>query len=284
MPLSRRKFATLVLAALPPRVWAQAPVSAGRRLDFRIADGFNAGEDDIRAVLLSAAETIWKHCPDTRWEVPGFHIYYNDKHPIAGFDHRADGRVSIGLNVQGNHWAQFAYQFAHEFCHALAGHSNDWKKPWIRETKANHWLEESLCETASLFALRAMGEVWKSSPPFPNWKSYAGSLTQYAAERLANTAASLPAGVRFGDWFRENEAALRANSTLREKNNIVAMKLLPVFEKQPAGWESIACFNLAKGDPAKSLVAHFAQWSGVAPPGQREFIAKVATVFGIGIP
>ena len=35
-----------------------------------------------------------------------------------------------GLAVEGTYWAQFAYQFGHEFCHALAGHCNDWKLCW----------------------------------------------------------------------------------------------------------------------------------------------------------
>jgi len=48
--------------------------------------------------------------------------------------------VAIGVTTKGNFWSQFVFQFLHEFCHALAGHSNDWKKRWIKGRTANHWL------------------------------------------------------------------------------------------------------------------------------------------------
>lgn len=147
----RRTPAVMGLPSAPPGG------EAGRALDFRIGEGFgDAPPDNIRAVIRSAAETIWRHCPDTRWQVPGFFIFQSKDAPITLFDHHADGRIAIGLTTQGTCGAQFAYQFAHELCHALAGRANDWRRPWIREREANHWLEESLCQAASLFAIRAM--------------------------------------------------------------------------------------------------------------------------------
>ena len=280
--ISRRQFTALLLASFVPRVLADAPPAAGRRLDFKIGGGFGgASAADIEAVVRSAGESIWQHCPNTRWEVPGFFIYHSDPSPITLDDHRADGRIAIGLTSQGNLWSQFAYQFAHEFGHALAGHSNDWRKLSIRERRPNHWLEESICETASLFALRAMGKSWLSAPPYPNWKSYAVHLTEYAQERLDQTAKSVPAGMNFTAWFRENEASMRETSTLREKNNVVAMHLLPRFEAAPSGWEAVACYNLAKNDPQRTLAAQFAIWRGNAPPAQRPFIGEIAGVFGV---
>jgi len=278
---SRRQFTALLLSAAPATLVADAAPVAARKLDLRIGEGFEAREADIRAVLLSTGEALWKHCPNTRWEVPGFFIFHSKESPITVYDHRADGRVAIGVTSNGTYWSQFAFQFAHEFCHALAGHSNDWKKLWIKGRKANHWLEESLCETASLFAMRAMGETWKSTPPYPNWKSYAGALTKYAADRIEKAAADLPVGTAFPDWFRANEPAMREKATIREKNNVVAIQLLPIFEARPSGWEAITFMNLGKRDPEKSLAAHFADWREVAPPAQREFIGRIAAVFGV---
>ena len=75
---NRRQFTALLLSAAPAALFADTPqTAAGRTLELRIGDGFGAGEADIRAVLVSAAESIWKHCPDTRWEVPGFSIYHS---------------------------------------------------------------------------------------------------------------------------------------------------------------------------------------------------------------
>jgi hypothetical protein len=93
--------------------------------------------------------------------------------------------------------------------------------------------------------MHAMGETWKTAPPYRNWKSYAESLTKYAADRIEKAPAELPAGTAFKDWFRANEAKMREKSTLREKNNVVAIQLLPIFETQPSGWEAITSMNLA---------------------------------------
>ena len=283
--ISRREFiGAAALTTLASCVSVRTSAAAGRKLDFQIVGDFGkASAADIRAVLVSAGGALWQHCPDTRWEMPGFYIYHRTQAPICDFNHRADGRIAIGLTTQGNHWSQLAYQFAHEFCHALAGHSNDWRKTWIKGRKANHWLEESLCETASLFAMRAMGRSWQTTPPYPNWKDYSASLTKYAQDRLDKTARDFPGGSDFGVWFHENEALLRQKSALREKNNVVVAQLLPLFEAQPAGWEAVTFFNLGKREREQTLAAHVADWSACAPATQREFIKKIATVFNVEV-
>lgn len=275
--ISRRTFAVTIGAAFMPFAGTRAAENAGRKLDFKIGGGFEAGAADIRAVLNSAADSIWQHCPNTRWEVPGFFIYHNADYPIALNDHGPDGRIRIGLTTKGTYWSQFAYQFAHEFGHALAGHSNDWQKLNIRDERPNHWLEESLCETASLFALRAMGKSWQTKPPYPNWKSYAVHLAKYADDRMQKTSVVKS----FADWFRENEPSMRANSTRREKNNVVALQLLPLFEAEPTGWEALTFYNLCKPDPKRTLAAQFAAWRSDTPQTQHAFIGKLASTFGI---
>ncbi len=281
--LTRRCFAAWMAAVPVATVCADNETETGRRLDFQIGEGFgDASEADIQAVLRSAAESIWRHCPNTRWEVPGFYIYHSRTAPITEFEHRADGRIAIGLTSQGRLWSQFAFQFAHEFGHALAGHANDWRQCWRVGRKANHWLEESLCETASLFALRAMGKGWVERAPYPNWRGYAPALAKYAQERLDSTVSGLPLEASFGKWFGEHEASLRRVATLRDKNLIVARVLLPLFEASPAGWEAITALNLtANRDPEKTLARHFSDWEAATPVPQREFIARVRGVFGL---
>ena len=279
--ITRRQFiAVTALATMAQSTRALTAAPSGRGLDFQIADGFgNAAKADIDAVLRSAAESLWKHCPNTHWEVTGFHIYHSEADPICNFDHSADGRVAIGLTAQNTFWAQFAYQFAHEFCHALAGHSNDWRALWTKGRKANHWLEESLCETASLFALRAMGKAWQTAPPYPNWRAFAPALTHYAQERLDRAAAEPHTDKSFPEWFRENEGMLRQNAVLREKNTVVAMRLLPLFEANPAGWEAVTFYNMGQREPDKSLAGHFADWRANAPSSQYAFLRELAALF-----
>src|SRR4051794_21230624 len=102
--ISRRLFSALLVGATCDRVWSQPPTKpstappavAGRKLDFRIEGKFgDASADDITAVVTSAAESIWTHCPNTRWEAPGFLIYHDNDNPIILYDHRPDGRIAI---------------------------------------------------------------------------------------------------------------------------------------------------------------------------------------------
>lgn len=253
-----------------------------RKLDIQLTEGFGeVREADLRAVLVSAADSLWRHCPNTCWKVPGFHVFRSRATPITLHEHRPDGRIVIGLTAQGRHWAQFAFQFAHEFAHALAGHAGDWKMRWIGNHGANQWFEEALCETASLFALRAMSRSWMEQPPYPNWKSYAPALAKYAEERLAQCATVLAAEAPFAPWFAAELESLRKAPTQRDKNLVVARQLLPLFEAQPAGWESLTALNLTPDrDAAKPFDRHLAEWIAAAPESQHDFLANVRSVFG----
>jgi hypothetical protein len=280
---TRRHFLRLAAAALPTcLVKAEEPQGAGRILDFKISGDFGTGsEADIRAVIHSAATEIWKHCPATRWQTRGFFVFHNQGSPITLFDHTADQRVAIGLNCRDTFWAQYAYQFAHEFLHALAGHSNDWRKPKLKGRKPNHWLEEALCEVASLFALRAMARSWKTAPPYPNWKDFGDALHRYARDRMEATRKEFPddGAKDFNRWFRSEEKSLRENATQREKNNRIALLLLPLFEREPAGWESMTFFNLGERGPDTTLAEHFRIWRKETPEKLRPFIARIAGIF-----
>ncbi|MBP7949541.1 MAG: hypothetical protein KA004_07785 [Verrucomicrobiales bacterium] len=283
---SRRKFAALLLGASAMTGQAQTAKTdaAGKALRFRIGAGFgNASAADISAVLQSAGEALWRHCPKTRWEVPGFYVFHTQDAPVTLYEHHADGSIAIGLSAQGTYWSQFAFQFAHEFCHALAGHSNHWQdqKDWIRKPKANHWLEESLCEVASLFALRAMAETWKVRPPYQNWRDYAGALAGYARDRLETTGKSLPEGFRFLEWMRENEPAMRRNATMREKNNIVARELLPLVERTPSVWEAVTFLQHGKREPDMSLEAKLRDWNACVPRELSGAVRAIGGAFGL---
>lgn len=242
-------------------------------------DGWGTAQpENIRAVLLSAGGEIWKYCPRTQFDE--ILVQHRDDHPQANWQRGADDRIVIGLASRDTFWAQFAYQFAHEFCHALATHSNDWRQTWREDGKPNHWLEESLCETASLFALRAMGRSWEAAAPYPNWKGFAPALTGYAQVRMDDPKHALPPGLNFLAWFQTEEPELRKRSTQREKNTLIAMQLLPLFEAEPGGWEAVTHFNLGSHDRAMPLPQFLREWRNRCPPDLRPFIEKLAAIFG----
>jgi hypothetical protein len=251
----------------------------GKPLDIAIrARGFGkASSADIHAVIQSAAAELWRYCPHT--QLAAIDVYHRADHPQTDFKHVSSGRIAIGLATQDTHWAQYSFQFAHEFCHALVNYNTSSQALVRYPRHANLWLEESLCETASLFALRAMGLSWQTNPPHPAWREYAVWFNSYAEERLALAKNRLPLGTQFSIWFRENQSALRRNPTERSRNTIIATQLLPIFEAEPRGWEALAFLNSASINSKSSLAQHLAHWRSRCPQRLRSFVTKVESVF-----
>ena len=256
---------------------------APRPLDIHVQpNGFGkVNPADITAVLQTAGFEIWRHC--RRTQLDGIDVYHRSDHPQTDFNRTPNGRISIGLASQDTYWAQYSFQFAHEFCHTLANFSNNPGRSARHPPIANFWLEESLCETASLFTLRAMSRSWIIAPSFPAWRDYAPSFTAYVEERLTAPEFHLPAGMPFSVWFQENQLALRQNPFLRDRNTIVALQLLSSFEAEPRGWEAIAFLNRGSSDPNQNLARHLAEWYSACPSDLRSFVRRLAAVFAVKI-
>lgn len=252
-----------------------------RLLDIRVqANHFgHASPADVVAVLQSAGSELFRYCPHTR--IDGIDVYYRSDHPEIDSKRMRDGRIAMALSAHDTHWAQYSFQFAHEFCHALANYANTSQTDIPDTPNANLWLEESLCETASLFTLRAMSHTWETNPPYPAFRVYAPWLRDYAQQRLSLPEHRLPAGTSFLAWFRQHQRALRKDAGHRDWNTIVASQLLPIFESEPAGWEAMTFLNRDRSNGLESLAEHFAQWRAHCPEGLRPFISKLAAVFGV---
>jgi hypothetical protein len=257
------------------------PTSAIKPLDIHVqAQGFGrASPADINSVLLSAGSEIWRYCPRTK--IDGIDVYHRADHPQTDFKKTRDGRISIGLSSRDTYWAQYSFQFAHEFCHALANFSDNPRRRALYPHTANLWLEESLCEAGSLYTLQAMSRSWRNAPPYPAWRSYAPSLNDYVEERLALPEHHLPAGTPFLVWFRKNQESMRQNSAMRDRNTIVAIQLLPLFNAEPRGWEALTFLNRGSLDKNQSLARHLAEWDSLCPMDLRPFVVKIAAVFAV---
>jgi len=251
-----------------------------RAIDIRVqAEGFGkASAADITVVLQSAASELWQYCPNT--QLPGIDVYHRSDHPQTDLKRTAKGRIAIGLAARDNHWAQYAFQFAHEYCHALINYSNNGGAVVAHERYPNLWFEESLCEAASLFTLRALSRSWLTAPPDPIWREYAPWFSSYAEQRLAASTRQHLAGKSFMLWFRANEAGLRRSGVDRDRNTIIAAQILPIFEREPKGWGSLPFFRQAS---SHSLAQVFAEWRSCCPPDLKHFLGKLAGVFDVQI-
>ena len=278
VPLSRRRF-LLALAAIGARPALGHAAEETATLEIIVDKGRwgAASPADIRTVLCAAAEEIWRHCAGQ--VIRPIRVYHRRDFPLTDFSHDLRGRIKIGIASEDTRWAQMAFQFAHEFCHALAQHSAAARRAWRTPRHANLWFEESLCEVGSLFVLRRLATAWQTKPPYPQWRTYATALGDYATERLARPDHQLPEGATFSEWFEHSESGLRLNGAMRAKNVVIARQMLPLFETEPSGWDAVSYLNLGQRDARKSLGQYVAEWRTAAPPARSAFIGRVAALF-----
>jgi len=233
----------------------------------------SAPTDDIAAVCRSCAAELTRYFPDRDWDPVTVH---NDpkQGPMVIYGRGHEGERRVLLNTKDTYWAQYSYQFAHELCHVLCNYRDG--------SRVNLWFEESLCETASLFVLKRMAETWKTKPPYGNWKSYADKLGDYAQKRIGETGKLTD--LTLAQWYQREEPALRKNGTDRARNNIVAMYLLELFEKNPDHWKAVAYLNQADPKREPSLAEYLADWRSRVPEAQKSFVSDVAVLFGVKLP
>lgn len=248
--------------------------AAGKKLSIRVSPGGwgDASARDIQKVLLSAGGELWRFFPDRK--LAPIVVRHSSSGPISLYQRGPGGEYTIKLDVEGRHWAQFAYQFAHEFCHVLSNYS-------AKSGREHRWFDETLCETASAFAIRRMAVTWKTSPPYANWKSYAPSLRKYADD-LLRKGPRLPAGTTLARWYRDNEPSLKKSPSIRDRNKVAAYELLSVFESSPAGWEAVGYLNM--GDPSASggsFGRYLAEWRKRCPEKHRQFVGRIMELFGM---
>ena len=261
-------------AGAPPAATPAAPALPGHTLDVRIEPGQWGGAQaaDMQKVLLSSAGELWKYCPQRK--LKPIIIQRSKEGPITLYNKGPGDEYIVRLDVEGAYWCQFAYQFAHEFCHVLTNYDR-------RKGDKNQWFEEALGELASMYAVTAMGQTWQVAPPYPNWKGYAGNLTKYADELLKKEGSDLPPGQTLAAWYKANESDLRADPYKRDKNRIVAKCLLPLMQKSPESWEAFGCLNNSAPDGEASFASYLKAWYKDAPAKHQPFVKSVAEMFGV---
>jgi len=238
------------------------------------SEGFEAREADIRAVLDSVIRELWRFFPD--YQLEPMVVTRGYKNPITLYERNDQGEIVIRLNTRRAYWCQYAYQFAHELCHVLCGFDKDWP--------GNKWFEETLCETASLFVLRAMARTWKDRPPYPNWRNYRDALRDYADDVIRKRQYLLEIYKRgLPAFYRAHERRLRSNPCDRELNGAMAVVLLELLERQPEHWEAVRWLNSAPSPPGETFQQYLQRWYDAVPARHKPFVVQVARLYGMRI-
>lgn len=263
------RISLLILSglAIPSASGTETP-PAGPSLRVAPEGWGEARPEDVSRVLESVVRELRPLLPARSW--PTLVIESSRRGPILLHERTPEGHVRILLDVQGRYWAQLAFQFAHELTH-LSCHADSDPDP-------HDWLEESICEMASIHVLRQMAKTWKHSPPYPNWRDYSDSLERYARRRLESF--ELPEGTGFLEWFRRNESDLRRRSTDRKRNGIVARQLLAHFEASPRTWRILPHLNRGRPRPDETLAEFLRRLRPFVAVVDRQWLEQLAAVFG----
>jgi hypothetical protein len=267
MPNTRRQtvYASLRRCAAAPLAQITEESTLEIVIDSSV-DWEGASAVDIQRLLDDVTGQLTRHLSSP--PLGKIIVSFQPAHPEVKYRTAIHAPYLVLLAVKGLLWNQYAYQFAHEFCHIVCKYERLRKLP-------NKWFQETICEVASIFVLRQMAKTWLSHPPYPNWINYVQPLYDYAENRIVDPNHQLPANMTLNQWFLENKVALRNNSYLRPMNTLVAIHLLPLFEKNPEHWESVRYLP----DSSGNFLFFLSRWQKNVPKTHKSFVQQVAAKF-----
>lgn len=263
-------FVACALAAFGCRAHAAEP-AAHRGLDIRVeGEDWQVPAPAVQEALYAAADTLLPYLRS----VPAAPIVvtHTNGPPVTLYQRGPNGEYLVHLHASGARWALYVYEFAHELTHIVANYDRNAGPEIVRH---NQWLEESLCETASLFALDRVASAWKGMPANDRRAALAGSLRSFYDSLVGEAHRRLPAGYSFAAWLADNEPRLRSDPYERRQDDLVAKRLLPLFEQDPGGWAAVGYLNLDRGDNDATLGQYLGHWYGNVPAVQRPFVEVV---------
>lgn len=236
----------------------------------------SASRQEIETVLYAVADELLAQVPK-KLNVP-IVVTPTQSNPMVLYERGRGGEYVVHLHAKGPRWHLYAYEFAHELCHIM---SNYEENAGADVSRYNQWFEEALCESASLYTLRSLAARWEKEAPSPEWAARAAGLRAFAERLVSEEHRRLPSDLRLVAWLQDNEGRLRKDPYLRDKNEVVANLLLPLFERHPEGWRAIGYLNRGDLRTRRTFQDYLSGWYAAAPPEHRQFIGDVLTLLGV---
>ncbi len=283
LPFERRlgsRYACLLLLVLLACIALQARAEQARPSTLRIAvedgDWGDATSEEILRILKATAFEMQSYFAAPRDEIIRVRAATHVPmvlYPPAGVDERV-----VLLTARGRNWESYVYEFGHELCHIQARY--EWRAGTALE--AHQWFEEALCETASLFVLRALAVRWETEPPWPALRARAPLLRDYA--QLLLDEPHRQGSMSLSHWVNGHASQLTADPYHRALNEYVANRLLALFEEKPEGWGTLQYLNVPAEAPQPvgaglSFQAYLRQWHRATPAARRPFLAQLLALF-----
>ncbi|REA63431.1 hypothetical protein DSL64_03000 [Dyadobacter luteus] len=229
------------------------------RFDIR-AEGWGEVElQDVIKLLDNVISTFYGYLDESSLPVRNVNIINaKESGDVEGPEIRRRGDFDqVYLDVSGRYWSQYVYQFSHELCHHVIDID------YSPEDDHYGWLEESICEMASLFIMLKMESSWSGGEaPYQNWEGYAAVLGNYA-RTIAEQ--SIVLYEPFHLWLTRNTSYLSAGRYDRRKNRIIALQMMPLFIQTPELWKAVQFFKFADAGSHRTISEFLEDWKSFLP-------------------
>ena len=240
-----------------------------------------AGNPTNMQVMASIAESL---VSTFNKELPcNIVISYNqEKGPMTIFERERppEQPIKVLLSVEElSLWDKLIYQLSHELCHVLT----NYEISWTHGIKRNMWLEEALCETASIFVLYRLQEEWLSSS-HRGLQEYAKRqcLRKYADNEVKKyQCADLPT------YFAEYRSSIEQDAVEKDGEaricNRISGKLTPYFLKNPVLWQECKYLNTWEEFKDEPIEDYLIKWRGcvATQPSTSELPDIIGNLLGL---
>ncbi len=204
----------------------------------------------IRGVLESVLEVLTEPFQKVPAEPIRVSPWFSDFASVA----EDQCPYEVFLPARNRYWSWYGFEFAQQVCRILTNYD-------ICKGHKHRWFDETLCQLASLFALRRMADSWVGNPPptVPMASEFAPYHREYA-ERIEQqheppTPEGLPA------WLREQIDQLEAGSADPVRTMTLAVALLPEFRRDPSLWVDCGALNTWDAHGDGDFAAYLDSWS-----------------------
>lgn len=231
----------------------------------------NGDRENIRCILTLTKKIMDKHMGGDIGSDILIEIDPDIECPIILYERGAKNEYRINLKVTREPWDQLIFQFAHEYCHLRTNYSQS------RFERKFKWFEESVAEAASLYFLKQTYQHWLIAPPVSCTKLYPAAIMGYANNRITQFKKENPAV--FQRWFSENLPTLTTASNDRDKNGIIAVSILPLFDAKL--WESTTYLNKWEIGINKDFYEYCESWQRAVPANLSFKLEKLFELFGV---
>lgn len=172
----------------------------------------------------------------------------------------------IFLNTTNNHWCQWVYQFAHEYCHHLidGSLSGEWSDML--------WFEEAICELSSLYNLNRMIGFCMMN----GLQGFAPSVEKYLNNLLTKNRNAYHLSANVG-WYELYKDSLVKIQYQRDLYNAIAVLMYPLFMENPHLWKMI--LNIGDIRSWTSLDNLFSHLAANADESYRDSLKQLRLMF-----